>query len=66
MALGSFKTRARALTSVKAGLGMGVLWMETADTWLCGGVDYFPGWAASRETAAGILLLTHPPRGDRC
>lgn len=36
MALGFLKTRPRALISVKAGLRMGVLWMEKADAWLCG------------------------------
>lgn len=44
----------------------GVLWMEIADAWLYGGVGYFPGRAALRETTAGILLLTHPPQGDIC
>lgn len=36
MALGSLEIRARALTSVEAGLGMQASWMEIAGAWLCG------------------------------
>lgn len=46
---------------MKAGLGMGALWMDTADAWLCG-VGYCSGWAALRETVADILLATHPQK----